>query len=218
MRRPPPSQAAHRSRRSIAPGKPQRHRGHRARFRRNHEDTKNTKERNLRRRGRPEWSGGNAGDPMIAASRDEARLFRTQAFVPDDLRPGRRAARVGPAVVVPARTRDSDQRERRGLRSPRARAGGVSRCYERSRSGQRLGPAVLGRPAAGTSPVIELLCDSFVSLCLRGCDVGGWLCAVSVSLCLCGFAGCDGSAVSPNGCAASTPLRSSRDRAAGIQN
>ncbi len=99
-------------RRSIAPGEPQRHRGHRGEHRRNHEDTKNTKERNLLRRGCPEWSGGNAGD------RDR-RLPGRSPSVPN-------------ASVRPRRS------------SPRP-----TRRARRSR---------------------------------RGCDVGSWLCVLSVSL------------------------------------
>ncbi len=183
--------------RAIAPGEPQRHRGHRERHRGKTQRGKGVApavtrlpgvERRQRRRS------------------DDRRHPVKSPTVPDaSIRLGRtfhrptRLQRVGPAVVVPARAPAFESQpnqkefERRGLRSPRARAGGSGGCSGRLRSRQPPLPAVPGRPAAGTSPVIELLCGSFVSLCLRGCDVDGWLCALSVPL---WFVRCDGSASS----------------------
>ncbi len=103
--------------------------------------------------GCPEWSGGNADDPVIAGSRCEARLLRTRAFVPDDLRPGRRArgASVPPWSCL---------LEREILINVRGEACALRECRplgqvagdERLRSEQSLDSAVAGRHlTAGTS-------------------------------------------------------------------
>ncbi len=193
MRRPPPSQAAHRSPRSIAPGEPQRHRGHRARFRRNHEDAKNTKERipavarlpGVERRQRRRSDDRRL--PGRSPSAPNASVRPRRIFAPADAQ----GASVPPWSYLlerrrsrPSPTRKSSRGEACALRErgPLGVGAAPGACVRGCTRSQR-SPAAR-RP--GPRRTIELLCDSFVSLCLRGCDVGGWLCA---SLCLCGSPG-----------------------------
>ena len=138
-----------------------------------------------RERGCPEWSGGSAGDPMIAGIQCEARPIRTQAFVSDGLRPGRRAkgASVPPwlcllvrGLLINVRGEACALRERRPL--GRGLCDGHL-CPERCpRPAVR--PPFGGRDLAGRSRYIGF------PLCLRASVV----CPVRCICVICGQAGC----------------------------
>jgi len=132
--------------------------------------------------------GGTGGDLTIAASRREARLLRTQAFVTAALPPGTTCpGRVGSAcpfsfferrgAVHPA----TNDEEWRGLRSSRAQAAGWGLRDDRLRSEWCPRHAVPDRrpTTAGTSPCARV---SGMAICvylrdLRFLRCVGGLCA-----------------------------------------